>query len=49
MGALGSLSEALLAQSDPANAALVGYVWYRLDRRLRELRDRMPREPPDGR
>jgi hypothetical protein len=49
MGALGGLGEALLAQSDPANAALVGYVWWRLDTRLRELTDRLPEEPPDGR
>lgn len=30
--------EALLAQVDPANAALVAVVWWRLDRRLRDLR-----------
>lgn len=31
--------EVLLAQVDPANAALVAVVWWRLDRRLRELRN----------
>lgn len=30
--------ETLIAQSDPANVALLGVIWWRLDQRLRELR-----------
>lgn len=32
------MMEYLLAQSDPANLALLAVVWWRLDRRLRQVR-----------
>jgi hypothetical protein len=49
MDGLASIGETLIVQSDPANAGLVAYVWWRLDRRLTELRDRLPEEPPGER
>lgn len=48
-----SLIEALVEQSDPANAALLGVIYWRLDRRLKSLSVRFDQEvgaeePSDG-
>lgn len=33
--------ETLIQQSDPANLGLLAVVWWRLDRRLRQLRQQI--------
>lgn len=41
--------ELAIARSDPANLVALGVVWWRLDRRLRQLRSEVEaRDDPEG-